>query len=47
MSTPSGWSAVAAVIVAAAITTIDLAGFAGLARFGRSELLLAVAAALA
>ena len=38
--------ALAAVIVAAAIAIIDLAGFAGLARFSRSELLLAVAAAL-
>ena len=38
--------ALAAVIVAAAIAIIDIAGFAGLARFSRSELLLAVAAAL-
>ena len=38
--------ALAAVIVAAAIAIIDLAGFAGLARFSRSELLLAIAAAL-
>ena len=38
--------ALAAVIVAAAIAIIDLAGFAALARFSRSELLLAIAAAL-
>jgi SulP family sulfate permease len=38
--------ALAAVIVAAAIAIIDVAGFVGLARFSRSELLLAVAAAL-
>jgi len=38
--------ALAAVIVAAAIAIIDLAGFAALARFSRAELLLAVATAL-
>ena len=38
--------ALAAVIVAAAVAIIDLAGFAWLARFSRSELLLAVAATL-
>jgi high affinity sulfate transporter 1 len=38
--------ALAAVIVAAAIAIIDVAGFTWLARFSRSELLLAIAAAL-
>jgi high affinity sulfate transporter 1 len=38
--------ALAAVIVAAAISIIDLTGFAALARFSRSELLLAVTATL-
>jgi high affinity sulfate transporter 1 len=38
--------ALAAVIVAAAIAIIDLAGFTALARFSRSELLLAITAAL-
>ena len=38
--------ALAAVIVAAAIAIIDLAAFGALARFSRSELILAVAAAL-
>ena len=38
--------ALAAVIVAAAIAIIDLAGFAALARFSRSELFLAITAAL-